>query len=360
MQNRREFLGALAAGLARPEWRNRDSRMRYRQLGRTGYMVSEIVMGGSAIAPDNHDHVLLALDMGVNYLDTAPDYGPSEAGLAKVIQARGRDKFFLNSKVSLWDENRNKLYQDIFASLPQSEQKKLRARADEEIEQSGAAQPDYFCDYFEGQDRELAAAALSNVMEKEYGRRIDRKKNYRQVVLDSVEGSLKRLGTDHLDLLMCPHGANTPREVSSYPEVFEAFETLRKAGKVRHLGFSAHTGAAATLRAAMKTNVYDVAMVAYNIVNHRFMESALAEAAKSGLGLITMKAANPVHRINEHIKPVEPARVKLIEEAVQGPLNIPQKAYLWNLRNRNLSAVISRMTNAQMVKDNVPLAMKTA
>jgi len=323
-------------------------------------MVSEIVMGGGGIAPDNHDHVLLALDMGLNYLDTAPAYGPSEAGYAKVIQARGRDKFFLNSKVSLWDENRRKLYQEIFDSLPESERKRLRARAGEEIERSGAAQPDYFCDYFAGQERELSSAALCNVMEAEYGRRIDRGKNYRQAILDSVEESLKRLGTDYLDLLMCPHGANTPNEVSRYPEIFEAFETLRKAGKVRHLGFSAHTGAAAILRAAMKTGVYSAAMVAYNIVNHRFVASALEEAAKSDFGVISMKAANPVHRLNEHKKPVEPGRVRLIDEAVPGPWKIPQKAYMWNLRNRNLSAVISNMTNAQMVKDNVPLGMKSA
>ncbi len=360
MQNRREFLGVMAAGLARPEWRNRQSGMKYRRLGRTGYLVSEIVMGGGSIAPDNHEHVLLALDMGLNYLDTAPAYGPSEEGYAKVIEARGRDKFFLNTKVSLWDENRSKLYREIFDSLPEPEQKKLRSRANEEIERLGAAQTDYFCDYFEGQDQELDAAALCDVMEKEYGRRIDRGKNYRQIVLDSVDGSLKRLGTDHLDLLMCPHGANTPRQVSEYPEIFEAFETLRKTGKVRHLGFSAHTGAAGILRAAMKTGVYSAAMVAYNIVNHKFMDEALEEAAKSDFGVIAMKAANPVHRIDEHRKPVEPQRVKLIDEAVPGPWKIPQKAYLWNLRNRNLSAVISNMTNAQMVKDNVPLGMKKA
>src|SRR5579862_4353881 len=76
--------------------------------------------GGNTIAPDNYEHVLEALDMGLNYLDTAPAYGRgnSEAGYAKVIAARPRDRFFLNSKVSLWDINRGKIYKDIFDSLP--------------------------------------------------------------------------------------------------------------------------------------------------------------------------------------------------------------------------------------------------
>src|SRR5438477_7985951 len=133
MQNRREFLTASAAAVLAPilatkadaaaagsagEWRNRQSGVAYRRLGRTGFMISEVVMGGNTIAPDNYEHILQALDMGLNYLDTAPAYGRgrSEQGYARVIGSRARDKFFLNSKVSLWDVNRGKLYKDIYDS----------------------------------------------------------------------------------------------------------------------------------------------------------------------------------------------------------------------------------------------------
>ena len=58
-----------------PEWRNRQSGMTYRRLGRTGFMISEIVMGGGPVSPTNYEHVELAIDMGLNYLDTAPAYG---------------------------------------------------------------------------------------------------------------------------------------------------------------------------------------------------------------------------------------------------------------------------------------------
>src|SRR5438046_10498791 len=101
MQNRREFLAASAAAAlaqilaskpdaapagASGEWRNRQSGIAYRRLGRTGYMISEVVMGGNTIAPDNYEHILAALDMGLNYLDTAPAYGRgrSEEGYARV------------------------------------------------------------------------------------------------------------------------------------------------------------------------------------------------------------------------------------------------------------------------------------
>jgi aryl-alcohol dehydrogenase-like predicted oxidoreductase len=370
MQSRRQFLStaaqaALAAALAQKsngspdddkgEWRNRQPGVSYRRLGRTGFQISEVVMGGNTIAPDNFEHVLAALDRGLNYLDTAPAYGngKSEAGYAKVIKARDRDKFFLNSKISLWDINRNSLYQNIFDGLPGAEQDKFRTRAADFIEESQASKPEYFVGYFEGQRAELESAALANVMEREYGRQIDRGKNYKQLILKSVDDSMARLGTDHLDLMMCPHGANTPFELKNFPEIFEAFEIVKKAGKVRHLGVSAHTDPAGILDAAVDSKIYSVAMVAYNIVNHQRVDAALARAKKNDLGVIAMKVARPV---NPGRTAADPARVKLMQDAIPGPLKVPQKAYIWALKNPNVTAVISELINQQMVDDNLPLA----
>ena len=372
MLNRREFLSTAsrpaltmaiahkanaAAPGAEGEWRNRGSGMAYRRLGRTGFMISEIVMGGNTISPANYEHILLALDMCLNYLDTAPAYGQtnSEKGYARVIAARKRDSFFLNTKVSLWDVNRNKLYTDIYSSLPESDQKKLKGRSLEDIESRHAFDPDYVCDYFPAQRAEMEAAALANVMAKEYGHKIDREKNYRQIIFQSLEDSLKRLGTDHVDLLMCPHGASTPYELLNHPEIFEAFEKLKQQGKVRHLGVSAHNDPAGILEAAVEAKVYSAAMVAYNIVNSRFVSKPLERANKAGLGVIAMKVARPVYNGRSNGTADDPRRIRMIEEAVPGTLKRPQKAYAWALGNPSLSAVISELVNADMVKDNLPL-----
>ncbi|MHC4406520.1 MAG: aldo/keto reductase [Planctomycetota bacterium] len=374
MSTRRNFLkttfnSAVALSLSRPgiasaaeaEWRNRRDQMRYRRLGRTRLMVSEIVMGGNEIAPDDYEHILPALDRGLNYLDTAPAYGrgKSEQALAKVIKARPRDQFILNSKVSLWDINRNRVYQEIYSSLSDAEQADLRRKASEEIEARGAANPQYFVDYFTRQRDELDAAALCNVMEKEYGRRVDRQKNYKQLILESVDESLSRLGTDHLDIVMCPHGASSPAELLNYPEIFEAFETLKKAGKVRHLGVSAHTDPAGVVQAAVESGVYSVAMVAYNIVNHTFVDDALSHAHSSDLGVIAMKVARPVFP-GPGRGPADPSRVRLLEREIQGDWSVPQRAYLWALRNKNLSAVVSNMVNADQVRENLILPTASA
>lgn len=345
---------AVAAG-AQEEWRNRQAGMSYRRLGRTNFRVSSMVMGGNLITPEASDHILHALDLGLNYLDTAPAYGrgQSEAGYARILKARPRDRFFLTTKVSAWRRDRDAVFTKIFDSLPASEQAKVRAETREEVERQQATAPDNFGNYFTGQMGEFEKSAFSNVMERRYGRRIDRK-NYRQVILDSLDQSLRKLGTDYVDVLMCPHGCNTGYEMLNYPETFEAFETARKAGKARFLGVSAHSNSAGVLRAAVESKMYSVAMVAYNIVNHRYVDAALEQAAKAGVGVIAMKVARAVNPGRG--RPADLARVRLIEEAIPGKLKTPQKAYVWALRNPNLSAVISEMDSRALVDENLPLA----
>lgn len=53
-------------------------------------------------------------------------------------------------------------------------------------------------------------------------------------IVESVEGSLKRLKTDYLDVLLL----HRPDALMEPDEVADAFETLASAGKVRHFGVS--------------------------------------------------------------------------------------------------------------------------
>ena len=156
---RREFLtmsaGVVVSAAAMPhaaaaqkapdaEWRNRQSGMTYRRLGRTGLMVSSIGMGGDDIRPEGIDYVLWSMDMGLNYFDTAPQYGggASERGYGAVLKARGRDKVIQNTKVNA-HPNRMMRYQEIFRSLPEAEQEALRNKAAELVAQKDLENADY-------------------------------------------------------------------------------------------------------------------------------------------------------------------------------------------------------------------------
>ena len=169
-------LGPARATAPQAEWRNKLPEMRYRRLGRTGFMISEIVCGGDPISPANNRHVELALDMGLNYLDTAPAYGggQSEMGYAAVIQGSKRDRVFVNTKISPFSGSRFDAYRKIFESVSAAEQAAVLAEASEDIGSRRVTVPNYFGNYFNGQIRQVEEVALANAMEKRYGAKIDR------------------------------------------------------------------------------------------------------------------------------------------------------------------------------------------
>lgn len=53
-------------------------------------------------------------------------------------------------------------------------------------------------------------------------------------IIESVEGSLTRLGTDYIDVLLL----HRPDAIADYAELASAFESLSEAGKVRNFGVS--------------------------------------------------------------------------------------------------------------------------
>ena len=341
------------------EWRNRQHGMSYRRLGRTGYMVSEIVMGGNTIAPDNNKHVEMAVEMGLNYFDTSPAYGGgrSEEGYGTLLKNSSmREKVFVNSKVSVFDSNRGTFYYGLYQELSDSEKKKIDQEMEEIIARRNINDSRYLGRYGKWQHTEITRAYLSNVMEKYYGDKIDRKAEYYDRIINSVEESLKRLQTDYLDLFMCPHGANSPEELL-IPEIYEALKKLKHDGKIRAFGLSAHTDPASILYTAINTGVYDAVMIAYSVTNGDFSMSAVREAYEHDIGVIAMKAAKPVYPGQKDIW-IPPSRIEKLNHIIPGNMKIPMKAYLWALQNPNLTCVNSEMITAEHVKDNLTLPGK--
>ena len=345
--------GALAAPAAEGEWRNRQAGMKYRRLGRTGFMVSEIVFGGDPVSPKNNRHVEMAFERGLNYFDTAPAYGrgKSERGYAAVLRNVGRDKVFLTSKVSPLGGARNRAYQEIFSGLTRGEQESVLRDVEKDLRERGATLPSYMGNYFSSQLREIEADALSDALERRYPGKIDARATYAETMVQSLEESLRRLKTDHVDILMCPHGASSFAE-TQIPEVHETFERLREQGKVRFLGVSAHNDPAGVLRGAIASGVYSVAMVAFNVVNRSYLEPALEEAKKADFGVVGMKLAQGVFDADRSTNS-RPERVALLDRVVPGELNTHQKAYTFGLSNPNLSAVVSNMVDETQVTENL-------
>lgn len=363
------FLSALAVKAdaadddARGEWRNKRPGVSYRRLGRTNFMVSEIICGGNHISPDNYRHVVEAFEMGVNYFDTAIAYGggKSQLGYARALKEVGRENVFLASKASPWLGRRNRALKAIYDSLDDAEQQRLQAQAAETLAARNALDDDYLCRYFGGQQPALETSALSAAVDKKYGSKVDRQSNYKQELIDNVHETLAKLDTDYLDVIMCPHAANTREDVVDYPEIFEAFEQLKKEGKVRHLAASSHSDPAGVIDGAIDAEHYSVVMCAYNIVNQAYMQKALDRAQEADLGIIAMKVARPVHHGRENGVPNDPRRVAMIQDWMPDQdLHLAQKCYLWALKDPRVTCCNSEMVNLEQVQMNVPLALKKA
>lgn len=362
------FSGRTGLSLAAPlfeagsvEWRNRQSEMAYRRLGRTGMMISEVVSGGDPIRSASYDHLNLAIDMGLNYLDMAPAYGRGdcETAYGKLLAGRSslRERVFLTTKISGYSNIRNRLYRELFDSLPGDKQSKILEHARHLLEESGIAKPGYFLDYFPGQRRSLQPAYLSNAMARDYAHKVDGNPQFRQFIIESVEASLKRVGTDYFDILMCPHGATAPEELE-IPEIHQTFLELKQQGKVRFLGVTSHNDPAGIVKKATELGYYDVAMVAYNVVNGGYVEEAFRQARARDVGLIAMKVAMAVATHHEPLQPVPQWRIDKVKRIVPGDMKPPLKAYLWALQNPNISGVISNLWDRTFIKENLSVAGK--
>lgn len=198
--------------------------MNYRELGRTGWQVSEVsfgawAIGGSWGSVDDKESIAAlhkALDLGVNFIDTADVYGDghSERLIAGVLKER-REEVIVATKA---------------------------------------------------------------------GRRLDphTADGYNDANLTRfVERSLRNLDTDCLDLvqLHCP-----PTEVYYRPEVFGAMDDLVRAGKIRYYGVSVEKVEEA-LKAIEYPNVQTVQII-FNMFRHRPAELFFAQAQRRKVGIM--------------------------------------------------------------------------
>ncbi len=88
-----------AADVPKPEWQGARVQA-YRRLGRTDFEVSDISLGSTRIKGEVGEQIArAAIERGVNYFDTAPDYSEagSELTLGRAMKGH-RDRMFLATK----------------------------------------------------------------------------------------------------------------------------------------------------------------------------------------------------------------------------------------------------------------------
>ena len=106
--------------------------------------------------------------------------------------------------------------------------------------------------------------------------------------VERVEGSLRRLQMDHVDILY-HHSVDSVDDAKAEGPL-EALQSLKKDGKTRFIGISTHkTGD--VLSEATRLGVFDVGLVMlnYTMAHDVAILSTIEKAAKSGMGIVAMK-----------------------------------------------------------------------
>ncbi|MFJ6697186.1 aldo/keto reductase [Streptomyces sp. NPDC091272] len=219
--------------------------MKYTQLGRTGLKVSRLVLGTMNFGPqtdeaDSHTIMDAALGAGVNFFDTANAYGWGAN--------KGRTEEIIGSWFAKGDGRRDKvvLGTKVYANMS----------------------PD-------GQEPWPNHDKLSAV-------------NIRR----SVDASLKRLGTDHIDVYQFHHvDRSTPFE-----EIWQAVDVLVQQGKILYAGSSNFAGwhIARANETAHRLGSYGLVseQCLYNLAERRAEMEVIPAAQEYGLGVIPW---SPLH-----------------------------------------------------------------
>lgn len=104
-----------------------------------------------------------------------------------------------------------------------------------------------------------------------------------KTIRDSIDRSLKRLQTDHLDLVQL-HSCEVA--VLERGEATEVLQEAQRAGKVRYLGYSGDNDAAEW---AVASGVFDTLQTSFNLVDQKARFKLFAQAKEQGMGVIVKR-----------------------------------------------------------------------
>jgi len=156
-------------------------------------------------------------------------------------------------------------------------------------------------------------------------------------VLEAIDGSLKRLQTDHVEIYRITNV--TSLEELRIDALYEAFELAKKAGKVGHLGLSGHHGGMQeALGNAIDDGRYEVFFTKYDFASYPDQDQILERAAQRGIGTMVFKT-NAGNRKNE------------IKDLEKGGLSFRQATIKWALSHPYVASVCVGITNFDEIRE---------
>ncbi len=257
-----------------------------RKFGRHDFTISSLGLGGHALAsaPDEQESarmVDVALDLGVNFFDNCWDYyqGRAEELMGRLIAGK-RDRIFLMTKVCAGHK-----------------------------------------------------AGKSAVDPVQGGK---------ELALRMLDESLRRLGTDHIDLWQLHAMALIEQVDAAFAPggVVEALDEARRQGKVRYVGFTGHTNPDVHLAMLSHGYPFDACQMPLSAIDgstDSFQRKVLPEVVRQGIAPLAMKS------LSGHARPVKDGLIT-VQEGLLYSLSLP------------VATVVTGVRSAEQLRQNAEIA----
>jgi predicted aldo/keto reductase-like oxidoreductase len=168
-----------------------------------------------------------------------------------------------------------------------------------------------------------------------------------QDMMREMELSLRRLQTDHVDLLLLH--ALDERKWTLHPEFLKVFEEARKKGMTRFIGVSTHDKHAEVMDAAVESKVWQAVLTGYNYMSPPSVKAAIARARKAGLGIVAMKTfLNPIDLATWNWE-----TIKDIRKDKKSKVTPVQALLKWVLDDPNVDTTVPGVTSFEQLEEDV-------
>lgn len=202
----------------------------------------------------------------------------------------------------------------------------------------------------------------------------------RKHLVESVESSLRRLGTDYIDLHQC----HRPDPDTPIEETVCAYEDLIRQGKLLYWGVSEWSAENVVEACSIANHRHAYRPISnqpqYSIMRRRIERTVLPTCAHNGVGQVVFsplgqgvlsgkysggerpedsRAADDMRNLfmDAYLEPSVIAKVdQLAPLAAELGLSMPQLSLAWCLRNRSVSSVIVGVTKQAQLEDNIAAA----
>ncbi len=182
-----------------------------------------------------------------------------------------------------------------------------------------------------------------------------------KTVQEHLEGSLRRLKVDQLDLFQV-HSIRTPQDVDSRISegVLEVLLKAKQQGKVKYLGFTGHQNPYAHTRMLERTkesNIFDTVLMPVNVLDQTyfsFTKNVIPPALHRNMGILAIKSLAD----GRFFAKKEKANWTSDDPLIPNYLSIKEAMhFVWSLP---VSVLISGNENATYMREKVALARSFA